>query len=143
MLLSHAETDSERTPADTRPVLPREPVAALAVDGCARIVNLNRAAEDLLGQGLDELAGQSVQRGIRDETLRRLVTAALLGCEPAEQTVTDRRGGDVRVLARAHRTSGDRACAVVLLRQFRAEPPEPSEGDSAASTDELPSRSTR
>ena len=91
----------------------------IAVDTGERILQLNRAASDILGVEPSRAAGRTIQEVVRNPYLQEFVQRALSADEPVEESVTLRGGGGTQYL-QAHGAQllgrdGERLGAVVVL----------------------------
>ncbi|MFO7957179.1 MAG: PAS domain-containing protein [Candidatus Brocadiia bacterium] len=102
-----------------------EPVAALAVDETACVVNMNAEARGLLNRDLEQIRGIPVHEAIEDPGLRMLVIYALLHSPPIEGAVCLQDGREITLSVSTVPVSDGRAAAVVLLRETRPEKTRP------------------
>lgn len=90
----------------------------LAVDARERLLNVNRAAAQLLGIQPDESRGRSLPELIRNTELQRVVRETLSGGQPVEGEVALQRGGERFVQVRGsslRNAQGESIGAVIVL----------------------------
>ena len=89
----------------------------LAIDARQRIVGINRAAADLLGLDLDDVARRSLQEVVRNPDLRRFALRAIDCREPVEDDLVIHgvRDRTIRLRGTALRDASGEGGAVIVL----------------------------
>jgi two-component system phosphate regulon sensor histidine kinase PhoR len=94
----------------------------LTVDARQRIVGINRAAADLLGLGVEQAVGRTLQQAVRNPDLRRFALEAIDCREPVEDDLVLRGATDrtIRLRGTALRDVSGEGGAVIVLDDVTA-----------------------